>query len=167
MNPDRYTFPDNIEEYLEEHNVLNLATSGEDGPWSAAVFYAHYGRRFYFMSDPATTHGSHIVTSELAAASIHEDYADWQSIKGLQMSGRAWEVTDSRQQKIGLRAYFRKYSFAEAFFKAGFPERIAERMKKVRLFCFEPDRVFWLDNSKGFGKRITVYPPPDLPASEE
>lgn len=161
MSPEAFTFPEHLEDYLSDHNVLNLSTHGSDGPWASAVFFAHQGLRFFFMSDPDTRHGRHILETGAAAGSVHEDYSVWQEIKGLQMSGRIRVVEDPDEQRAGLRAYFRKYSFAEAFFRGEVPAPVRERMKDVRLFCFEPDCVLWLDNSRSFGCRLQIYPAPD------
>ncbi len=159
MKPEVDVFAEPVDEYLAEHNVLNLSTSGEGGPWAAAVFYAHSGRRFWFMSNPNTLHGSHIVASGAVAASVHEDCPQWKNIRGLQMKGRAWVVEDPGERKVGLRAYFRKYDFAEAFFRDDAPEEIRQSMQGVRLFCFEPELVLWLDNSHGFSNRARIHPP--------
>ncbi len=160
MSALKFEFPEKVEDYLSEHNVMNLSTYGEDGPWSSAVFFAHKGRRFWFMSTQQTRHGTDIAASGVLAATIHEDYAEWQDIKGLQMSGRVWVVSDGDELKSGLRAYFRKYSFAEAFFRGQAPKPVKERMKHIRLFCFEPDLILWLDNSTGFGNQVQLYPEP-------
>ena len=38
--------------YLRDHHVATLATSGDQGPWAAAVFYANRGSTIYFLSAP-------------------------------------------------------------------------------------------------------------------
>jgi hypothetical protein len=75
------------------------------------------------------------------------------------MKGRAWVVEDADERKAGLRAYFRKYDFAEAFFRDDAPEEIRRSMQGVSLFCFEPELVLWLDNSHGFSNRARIHPP--------
>ena len=68
-------------------------------------------------------------------------------------------MEDADERKAGLRAYFRKYAFAEAFFREDAPEDIRASMQGVRLFCFEPELVLWLDNSHGFSNRARIHPP--------
>lgn len=161
MGADRYSFPETVQDYLCDHNVLNISTHGESGPWSAAVFYAHEGLDFYFMTNPATQHGTDMTSAGVMAGSIHEDYASWREIKGIQMRGRVWVVRQGTQKKRGLKAFFRKFCFAEAFLRGGIPDALRDRMRNIELFCFRPDLVLWLDNSTGFGNRLQVYPPPD------
>ncbi len=158
MKRDSFEFPEHVDAYLNDHNVLTLATAGEDGPWSAAVFFAHQGRHFYFMSDSATLHGQHIGQNGLVAAAIHEDYGAWPDIKGMQMRGRVWIVQDKDEWRAGLRTYFRKYDFGEAFFRGELPPALHRRLHKIRLFCFEPELILWLDNATGFGNRVQLYP---------
>lgn len=158
MKPEVDVFSEQVDDYLAEHNVLNLSTSGKGGPWAAAVFFAHSGRRLWFMSNPGTRHGAHIVAGGAVAASVHEDCPQWENIRGLQMQGRAWVVEDDGERKAGLRAYFKKYSFAETFFRDDAPEEIRKSMAGIKLFCFEPEVVLWLDNSHGFGNRAQVFP---------
>ncbi len=160
MASDSFQFPPAVEDYLSEHNVLNLSTCGEDGPWAAAVFYAHTGLQFFFMSNPDTRHGRHIVATGRMAAAVHEDYSSWREIKGVQMTGSVRVVDDPAGRKEGLKAFFRKFCFAEAFLRGDVPEALRERMRNIHLFCFEPDLVLWLDNSTGFGNRVQVYPEP-------
>lgn len=159
MKPDVDVFTEQVDDYLAEHNVLNLSTAGSDGPWAAAVFFAHSGQRLWFMSNPDTVHGAHIVTSGVVAATVNEDCPDWKTIRGLQMKGPVWVVQDPSERKLGLRAYFRKYSFAEAFFRDDAPEEVRASMQGIKLFCFEPNLVLWLDNSHSFGDREQVFPP--------
>ncbi len=161
MPPEPFEFPEHIEDYLQEHNVLNISTSDDGGPWSAAVFFAHHKLDIYFMTAAHTRHGAAALASGVMAGSIHEDYADWAEIKGLQMQGRVWLVEDERELRAGLRAFFRKYDFAEAFYRGNIPEELKQSIKSVRLFCFRPELVLWLDNAAGFAKRVQVYPPQD------
>ncbi|MCC6484259.1 MAG: pyridoxamine 5'-phosphate oxidase family protein [Armatimonadetes bacterium] len=161
MPAESFELPAHIDDYLHKHNVLNVSTCDEEGPWGAAVFYAHEGLKIYFMTAPHTRHGSALVAAGTMAGSIHEDYAGWTEIRGLQMRGRVWMLEDEGEVRAGQRAFFRKYDFAEAFSHGNVPEEIQRSIKSVRLFCFEPQLVLWLDNSAGFGKRMQVYPPLD------
>lgn len=158
MQCETFEFPEHVESYLQDHNVLNLSTSGSDGPWSSAVFFAHHDLHFWFMSNPDTRHGKHILELGRMGASVHEDYGSWQEIKGLQMQGSVWLVKEEAERKAGLKAFFRKFCFAEAFFRSGVPEELKARMRNIHLFCFRPDVVYWLDNSSGFGNRQCIYP---------
>ena len=78
--------------YLESHNVMTLATRGEEGLWAAAVFYVTEGFTFYFLSSPSTRHGRAIAAEPRVAATVQEDYGDWAEIKGVQLEGEAQRI---------------------------------------------------------------------------
>ena len=139
--------------YLAHHQVMTLATHGEDGIWAAAVFYVNDQFTLYFLSAGHTRHARHIAEQPLVAATIQEDYADWPQIKGIQLSGRVSQLSHvSRETAITL--YRQKYPFlAEAE-----PE-IARALTRVNWYRLEPDRLYFIDNSRGLGHRDQVALP--------
>ena len=74
-------------EYLQQHTVMTLATSGPNGPWAAAVFYASDGFDLYFLSAGHTRHATDLARDPHVAATIQENYLDWPEIKGIQLEG--------------------------------------------------------------------------------
>lgn len=78
---------DAAREYLAGHNVMTLATHGPMGLWAAAVFYVNDGWQLYFLSAGHTRHATNLAASPRVAATIQEDYADWEAIKGIQLEG--------------------------------------------------------------------------------
>ena len=69
--------------YLASHNTVSLATVGPDGPWATSVFYVSLGLTLYFLSEPKTRHVQNLAHSPSLAATVNEDYRDWQQIKGM------------------------------------------------------------------------------------
>ena len=67
------------------NNVVTLATSGPEGIWAAAVFYAEDGFELTFLSAEHTRHARNIASQSHVAATIQEDYADWPGIQGIQL----------------------------------------------------------------------------------
>jgi uncharacterized protein YhbP (UPF0306 family) len=130
--------------YLQAHNVATLATTGAEGPWAAAVFYAHTGFTLYFLSSPTSRHGSNIGDGAEVAATIQEDYSDWREIKGIQLEGRAKRLEGAERAE------------AEARFGAKFPRLIARALRLVAWYELEPTRLYFVDNSRGFGHRDEI-----------
>ena len=62
-----------IDAFLQAHHVMSLATSGLQGPWSAAVFYANDGLLLYFLSAPGSRHSRDIEARGRAPGRIHND----------------------------------------------------------------------------------------------
>lgn len=134
--------------YVERHNVLTLATAGPEGPWAAAVFYASEGLRFVFLSSATTRHARNVAANPRVAATIQEDYRDWAEIKGVQLEGEARRLDgDERQRAVAL--YARKFPVAGQ----DAPEPIARALERVDFYELVPLRLYFIDNSRGFGHR--------------
>lgn len=129
---------------------MTLATYGPEGVWAAAVFYAHDQFDLYFLSAKNTRHVMNLLSSPRAAATIQEDYADWTDIRGIQLEGIVQHLQgEARQSAIAL--FQTKYSFLN---QASPPLRLA--LEKTNWFRLQPDRLYFVDNSKGFGHRDEI-----------
>lgn len=145
--------------YLASHNTVSLATLGPDGPWAATVFYANVDFTLYYLSEPKTRHVQNILGDPSIAATINEDYRDWQQIKGIQMEAICQEVTAKRELARAIAAYIRKYPFVAQFLSPGqllTGMRVAGRALDVRLYRVAPTRLLYLDNERGFSNRQEV-----------
>ena len=143
--------------YLEQHTVLSLATSGRQGVWAAAVFYANDNFDLYFLSAGHTRHGQNLDENGRAAATVQENYSDWPAIQGIQLEGQVRLLAgDERASAIAL--YRRKYAFLQS---AG-PALEAE-LEKINWYCLSPDRLYFIDNSQGFGHRDEIELSPTAP----
>lgn len=144
-----------IESLLREHHVMSLATSGPDGPWSAAVFYASDGLTLYFLSAPASRHVRDIEAHGRAAASIHRDVDDWRQIRGVQLEGTAQRI-EGVERAAALARYAGKFPLVAQLSSA--PREIAAAMSRVQWYRLSPRRVRLVDNALGFGHREELDP---------
>lgn len=135
--------------YLRHHHVMTLATQGTEGPWAAAVFYVNDSADLYFLSAPTARHARNIETDSRVAATVNEDYSNWQEIQGIQLEGEAvrLNVPDS----VRAAALFaKKFAFTV-------PDRmdgaIAAAMNKVAWYRLRPSKLYFIDNSRGLGFR--------------
>ncbi len=141
-----------VRAHLRERHSLTLATSGPEGPWAAAVYFAADGLSLYFLSDPASRHCRDLTADPRVAATVHEDVRSWQDIRGLQLSGRAEAVSSEAEAGRAWDSYLAKFPFVSALRTAdGF--EIMGRAVTARLYRITPDRLFFLDNRAGFGGR--------------
>ncbi|MDX1665183.1 MAG: pyridoxamine 5'-phosphate oxidase family protein [Candidatus Promineifilaceae bacterium] len=137
--------------YLRNHQVMTLATAGDDGPWAAAVFYANDGYDLYFLSAPTTRHSRHIATDPRAAAAIHEDYSDWRAIQGIQLEGPVTMLT-AAEADAARTIYAEKYPFIVAA-----DATIQRALQKVAWYRLRPAHLFFVDNQRGFGRREQLF----------
>ena len=143
------TLHDQIISYLENHNVMSLATTGADGPWASAVFFANEGLDIYFLSSPTTRHALNLAGDARVGATVQEDYARWELIKGVQLEGVAKRLNDDATGHA--RALFeKKFPFVGSDQAAA---QIAAAMQKVGWYRLSPSRAYFIDNSKGLGHR--------------
>jgi uncharacterized protein YhbP (UPF0306 family) len=135
---------------LDEHHVMTLSTVGADGPWAAAVFYAHDNLKLYFLSAPTSRHAQNLAHDPRVAATIQRDYDDWPGIRGLQLEGAVREV--AREDEARVRALYRE-RFPLIGGGAGVPRKILEALDKIRWYEFVPTDIHLIDNTLGFAHR--------------
>jgi len=140
-----------VADYLALHHVLTLATCGADGPWAAAVFYVHDGNALTFLSSPATRHCRNLAHDARCAATIHDDTGDWSRIKGIQLEGRAREL-EGDEARLARQRYGEKFPLIAELT----PAPIAQALAKVRWYRLDAQRLYFIDNSRGFGHREQV-----------
>ena len=137
-------------EYLANHQVMSLATYGPQGVWAAAVFYANQNFDLYFLSAGHTRHAQNITAESRIAATIQEDYKDWPAIQGIQLEGDV-RLLEGPEKEDAIALYTAKYPFiAEA------NEQIQRGLAKVNWYCLSPEKLYFIDNSKGLGHRDEI-----------
>lgn len=141
--------------YLRAHNVMTLATAGAQGPWAAAVFYASDELELYFLSSAQTRHGADIGAEATVSAAIHEDYRGWPEIRGIQLEGRALRL-DGAAREAARECYAAKFPFVSE--RPGAAPEIARALQRVAWYRLTPSRLYFIDNSLGFGHREEVLP---------
>lgn len=137
-------------DYLRDHHVMTLATQGPLGLWAAAVFYANDDWRLYFLSAGHTRHGQNMAASPRVAATIQEDYDDWTAIRGIQLEGTV-RLLEGGARAFAIVHYAQKFPFVRR------PEASIEAaLARVNWYCLTPERMYFVDNSRGFGKRDEI-----------
>src|SRR5436853_2999883 len=139
--------------YMESHNTMTLATSQGESPWAATVFYASEGLKLYFFSAPDSRHCQNLAVNRRVAVTIQEDYQDWRKIKGIQLEGRV-DLVDSLMAKAkAMAVYARKYPDVIKLFTNPDSGIFFKAFLKVKFYCVTPEKLFYIDNEQGFGKR--------------
>lgn len=139
-----------VQEFLDRHHVMTLATVGADGPWAAAVFYVRDGLRLYFVSSPRSRHGQAFAASPRVAAAIHGECLEWSEIEGVQLEGRVAPVDDRELPRVRA-LYGARFPFVGEV--GELPSAILAALARVRWYELVPDALYFLDSSVGFGHR--------------
>ena len=139
--------------YMESHNTMTLGTCHGDVPWAATVFYAGDGFRLYFFSAPDSRHCQNLTANPRVAVTIQEDYHDWRQIKGIQLEGKVVAVDSLIEKGKAMAVYARKYPEVMKIFTNPASGALYRAFLKVKFYCVVPERIFYIDNEQGFGKR--------------
>jgi uncharacterized protein len=140
-------------DYLHAHNTMTLATCAGNVPWAATVFYASEALNLYFFSAPDSRHCANLADNARVAATVQEDYRDWREIKGVQLEGNVALVDSVLEKAKALAVYARKYPDAIKLFSDPSSGVLHRAFLKVKFYRVTPERVFFIDNAQGFGKR--------------
>lgn len=136
--------------FLASHQVMTLATHGSQGVWAAAVFYVNDGFRLYFLSAGHTRHAQNMAASPHCAATIQQDYQDWEAIQGMQMAGTV-ALLAGHERQTAVARYQKKYPFM-----AQPDPQIETAVQKVNWYSFQPDLLYLIDNRQELGHRDQV-----------
>lgn len=140
-------------DYLKGHNTMTLATSAGETPWASTVFYASDDVRLYFFSAPESRHCQNLAANGRVAVTVQEDYQDWRKIKGIQLEGRAELVDGVLEKAKAMAIYARKYPEVIKLFTDPSSGVFHKAFLKVKFYCVVPEKLFFIDNAQGFGKR--------------
>ena len=136
--------------YLANHQVMTLATSGPEGVWAAAVFYVNYGFDLTFLSAGHTRHAQNVAGNPAIAATIQEDYRDWQEIQGIQLEGHVSLLQDVSRE-TAVAHYLKKFPFLTTP-----DEKMQIALTKINWYLLQPERLYFIDNSLGLGHRDEI-----------
>ena len=142
-----------IVDYLHSHNTMTLATTQGDLPWAATVFFASEDFRLYFFSAPDSRHCQNVAANPRVAVTIQEDYRDWRKIKGIQLEGRVTLVDGIIEKARAMAIYARKYPGIIKLFTDPASGVFHKAFLKVKFYCIETEKIFYIDNEQGFGNR--------------
>lgn len=150
--PEENTRRDRCLALISDARVMTLGTGGAQGAWTAPVYYIYQDRGFYFFSNP---NARHILDGmgHLCSAAIYRDANDPSDLRGVQMSGHIRLCKGSAGELKAVLAYVRQYRISLngkdvlAFFRDRF---------HARLYCFVPDKVYYMENLESFGQRDVI-----------
>jgi uncharacterized protein YhbP (UPF0306 family) len=142
-----------ILQYLQTHNTMTLATCADNVPWAATVFFASDELSLYFFSAPDSRHCGNLAANAKVAVTVQEDYRDWRKIQGVQLEGKVTLVDSVIEKAKALAVYARKYPDVIKLFTDPSSGVFHQAFLKVKFYRVTPERVFFIDNAQGFGKR--------------
>ena len=139
-------------DFLASHHVMSLALCADGAPRCCSLMYVHDGFALSFVSDPDSRHSRIIDAAKglPAAVTIAPDYDDFRAIRGLQLTGIVARA-GSTEATAALASFARRY----AFFRGEKPPALVAAMAKARLYRFTPACITFIDNTTGFGEKMS------------
>ncbi len=104
-----------VVQYLEEAKLMQIATTKNNKPWVATVWYAHDEKlNLYFISRKTIRHSIELKENPNVAGAIVKSHVigSGEKVRGLQFEGVAEECFGKDLEKA-LELYMNKYSTAE------------------------------------------------------
>jgi uncharacterized protein YhbP (UPF0306 family) len=138
-----------VVDFLETETTLALSTAAKDGaPCVAPLFYLpREGPRLFWFSSPGSQHSRNLRESPQAAGAVYAHTGDWTKIRGVQMRGAASPVSDPALRQAIAKEYTERFHLGTLFEAA---------ISKSALYCFQPEWVRYIDNSRRFGYKFEM-----------
>ena len=129
-----------VDEFIALGAAMQLATTGEDGPWISTVYYVTDDERnVYWLSLPERRHSIEIAANPRVAVAIaiKQDLP----VIGIQATGSVSVIEDAAVVKTVLASYKKKYDGAGK----DFHQRFIDGKNKHQLYKLTPDHLVLFD----------------------
>jgi uncharacterized protein len=145
---------DEILRFLSAYHTMALATVDEHRqPHAVSLLYALDGLALVWTSEPGSRHSQHLAHAGATAATVAPDYDDFQTIRGVQIHGRAHRLHgDPAERARGLLVA--RYPFLARLDAA--PPALAAAWQRAAFYRLDPHRIAIIDNTRGFGDKRTL-----------
>lgn len=140
---------------IDRQKTLVLATSDQNMPWAAPVYYLYISPAFYFFSSPKSKHIGQALDNRISSAALYAEAEQWDQIEGIQMVGRIIIVDKTIERLKVTAGYLNKFPTARSLMKAKQKSDL-NISAKVRLYAFYPEHVYYMNNQSGFGSRQEI-----------
>ncbi len=123
--------------FLSKHHLLSLATSAENIPQSASLFYAFSSEEVSFIvaSDTKTEHIQNVLINNSVSGTVALETDAVGKIEGIQFKAKMYMVSHEEGA-----LYFKAFPFA--------------KVMNPQLWCIEVADIKLTDNRLGFGTKL-------------
>ena len=120
--------------YLENNRLMALATSKNDIPWVATVFFAYdQDLNIYFISRPETRKTQHLQVNPNVSVVVNHHQPKSGLVKGVQLEGTA-QVLDKNKEIKELEIFKKRHNWAD------------EYLHNHELYKIIPKKIYYLDD---------------------
>ena len=126
-----------VERFLSKHHLLSLATSVDNLPQSASLFYAYNSEEVTFIvaSDTKTEHIKNVLANNTVSGTVALETDEVGKIEGIQFKAKMYMISDKEGS-----LYFKAFPFA--------------KVMNPQLWRIEVTDIKLTDNRLGFGTKL-------------
>jgi len=130
-----------IIDFINEHHLLNLATSKGNLPYCCNIFYVYdvANNQLIFSTETKTKHAQDFTLNPNVAGSIALETKEVAKIQGVQLLGEIIELK-GESLKAAKKQYLHEFSYA--------------RLMKIHLWAMRLTFIKMTHNKLGFGKKL-------------
>lgn len=119
-----------ILKYLGKNRLMTIATSFEDSPWAATLFFANDSDlNLYFLSEVNTRKIQNILKNPRVSVTLDREQPDPGIVKGIQLEGETVESSDPS-------IFLARHPWAKNY------------LKTSKVFKIKPSKIIYLDDEK-------------------
>ncbi|MEJ8569675.1 pyridoxamine 5'-phosphate oxidase family protein [Elongatibacter sediminis] len=146
-----------LKAFVDAFSTLTLATTGPDGPWAAALFFARdEALNLYFISSPKSRHVRNLGADRRVCVTVNGDHDDWFDIRGLQIDGVAEYIAPAQRDEVA-EYYLSRFSDLRRIVSepgTAAEHKIAAAFQASEFIRVRPQFIRLIDNTRGFGTSI-------------
>lgn len=148
-----------VKAFLDAHTVMSLTLGGAHAlsmaPHVVSLMYvADDWCRLYWVSSPDSIHSKQIGDGAPAAIAIADQFDDFTSIHGLQLSGTADPIADPLMRRRAKALMAERYAFLA---ETGAGSEVGRRFAAAGIYRFDPSEIVLIDNRRTFGDKRVLH----------
>ncbi len=144
-------------ELINNCYTMTLAVSNKRKAWATPVYYLFHKGNFFFFSSPKSRHIVDGMGCYEVGASIYQDSHSWQEIRGIQMAGKIEMIKNPLLINEVFKKYLKKFPTTKELIPLSVKDITAFLKNfRVKLYCFIPIIIYYLDNEVYFGFRKEI-----------
>ena len=130
--------------YLSENELMALATSSNNKPWSCSLLFVNDGDfNLYIYSEKNTLHCKQFKQNPNVAFSINHESSKG-DFEGLQFSGRVVKLKVAEIPKV-IKLFVKKYSYSKEWFTKEKVRLLIAKTYKAQFFKIKTTKIYYLE----------------------
>lgn len=142
-----------ILKYLQENDLMSLATSLNDKPWSCALLFVNdKDFNFYIYSAKNTLHCKQFKKNPKVAFSVNHESSKG-DFEGLQISGQVVRFKIKEMPKV-IKMFIKKYPYSKSWFGKDKIKQLISKVAKSQFYKIKATKIYYLEKDNLSERRL-------------